>query len=151
MGVPGGRCQGRKLPRSELRQKIGKPRACGLASAHWMPLATPQAVTTATPTHPAECPLESKSLRLRTAGVFLGYENHLVQEDNLCNFKRKTYGWKLGSTIPKFLSNKVPIEEKIFWNLKLGKPVHNLNGGGRKKTNQNKVRVIVYILQSLST
>ena len=47
---------------------------------------------------------------------------------------------------PKSLSNKVLIKEKIFWNLKLGKPVHNLNGGGRKKTNQNKVRVIVYIL-----
>ena len=82
---------------------------------------------------------------------YLDYEKKLLQEGNLSNFKKKTYDWKhsvwkLAETIPKSLSNKVLIKEKIFWNLKLGKPVHNLNGGGRKKTNQNKVRVIVYIL-----
>lgn len=35
--------------------------------------------------------------------------------------------------IPKSLSNKVSIKEKIFWSLKLGKPIQNLDGGKEKK------------------
>ena len=41
---------------------------------------------------------------------------------------------------------KLSIKEKIVWNLKLGRPIHNLDGEREK---QNKVRMIVYTLQSL--
>lgn len=58
----------------------------------------------------------------------------------LSHIKKNVTGNRDGNwvkPIPKSLSNKVSIKEKIFWNLKLGETIHNLSRG-RKKTKLTK-------------